>query len=75
MEWVPDPGIKPVSLMSPVSTGRFLITSDIWEVHTYQNSLNFKKIVTLLADENEEKLDHSFFTVGNVEWCSHSETT
>ena len=25
-----------------------------------------KKIVTLHADENEEKLDHTFFTVGNV---------
>ena len=72
---LPDPGIKPVSLMSPVLTGRFFITSAIWEVHTYQNSLNFKKIVTLLADENEEKLDHSFFTVGNVKWCSHSGTT
>ena len=28
---LPDPGIEPVSLMSPVLAGRFFITSAIWE--------------------------------------------
>ena len=28
---LPDPGIKPLSLISPVSAGRFFMTSVIWE--------------------------------------------
>ena len=29
---VPDPGIEPMSLVSPVLAGRFFTTSTIWEV-------------------------------------------
>ena len=29
---LPDPGIKPVSLMSPALAGRFFTTSTTWEV-------------------------------------------
>ena len=29
---LPDPGIKPTSLMSPALTGRFFTTSATWEV-------------------------------------------
>ena len=31
---LPDPGIKPVSLMSPALAGGFFTTSAIWEAHT-----------------------------------------
>ena len=30
---LPDPGIKPMSLMSPALAGRFLATSATWEAH------------------------------------------
>ena len=30
-EDLPDPGIKPLSLMSPALAGRFFMTSAIWE--------------------------------------------
>ena len=30
---LPDPGIKPTSLMSPALPGRFFITSTTWEAH------------------------------------------
>ena len=30
---LPDPGIKPTSLMSPASAGRFFTTSATWEAH------------------------------------------
>ena len=50
LEWVampppgdlPDPGIEPVSLMSPALAGRFFNTSTIWEaqlLHSYCKSL------------------------------------
>ena len=33
-QWVlPDPGITPASLMSPVLAGRFFVTSATWEAH------------------------------------------
>ena len=45
---LPDPGIEPVSLMSPSLAGRFLTTSATWEAHmeiyTYQN-LKFQQHV------------------------------
>ena len=31
---LPDPGIKPASLMSPVLAGRFFTISATWEAHT-----------------------------------------
>ena len=44
---LPNPGIKPVSLVSPVLAGRFFTTSAIWEAHGYtnigQNKLKEKK--------------------------------
>ena len=30
---LPDPGIKPASLMSPALTGKFFTTSATWEAH------------------------------------------
>ena len=30
---LPNPGIKPTSLMSPALAGRFFTTSTIWEYH------------------------------------------
>ena len=30
---LPDPGIEPISLMSPVLAGRFFTTSAAWEAH------------------------------------------
>ena len=44
LEWVaisysgdlPDPGIKPTSLMSPALAGRFFTTSASWEASTYK---------------------------------------
>ena len=35
---LPDPGIEPVSLMSPALAGRFFTTSTTWEVHSIQFS-------------------------------------
>ena len=32
---LPNPGIKPVSLMSPTLAGRFFTTSAIWEARVY----------------------------------------
>jgi len=34
---LPDPGIKPVSLMSPVLAGRFFTTSATWEAQAPHN--------------------------------------
>ena len=39
-EYLPDPGIKPASLMSPALAGGFFISSDTWEaeyiyIYTY----------------------------------------
>ena len=35
---LPDPGIEPMSLMSPALTGRFFTTSASWEAHRcYRN--------------------------------------
>ena len=46
---LPDPGIGPISLMSPSLAGRLLTTSATWEAHmeiyTYQN-FKFQKHVT-----------------------------
>ena len=35
---LPDPGIKPTSLMTPALAGRFFITSTTWELHADPNS-------------------------------------
>ena len=35
---VPDPGIEPMSLVSPVLAGRFFTTSTIWEAHTHTHT-------------------------------------
>ena len=35
---LPDPGIKPTSLMSPALAGRFFTTSATWELHADPNS-------------------------------------
>ena len=32
---LPDPGIKPVSLMSPALSGGFFTTGTNWEAHAY----------------------------------------
>ena len=32
---LPNPGIKPMSLMSPTLEGRFFTTSTVWEAHVY----------------------------------------
>ena len=32
---IPDPGIEPISLMSPVLAGRFFAISDTWEAQVY----------------------------------------
>ena len=34
-EDLPNPGIGPMSLMSPVLAGKFFTTSATWEVHEY----------------------------------------
>ena len=38
----PDPGIEPESLMSPELSGRFFITSTIWEVQAIFGSTVLK---------------------------------
>ena len=39
---LPDPGIKPASLMSPALAGGFFTTSATWEAHTHVSVyLNF----------------------------------
>jgi len=40
---LPDPGIEPTSLMSPVLAGRFFTTSTTWKVPWY--NLKRKKII------------------------------
>ena len=50
---LPDPGIKPMSLMSPALTGRFFTTSASWEAQNYHmiqeclviNQKNTKKLI------------------------------
>ena len=34
LQGLPDPGIEPVSLMSPALTGGFFTTSTTWEAHS-----------------------------------------
>ena len=36
---LPEPGIKPMSLMSPALGGRFFTTSTTWEAHFIQSSV------------------------------------
>ena len=38
---LPDPGIEPMSLVSPTLAGRFFTTSTTWETHYYTYSLWF----------------------------------
>ena len=42
---LPDPGLKPASLMSPALPGRFFTTSATWEAHTIQAQ---KKVCTFV---------------------------
>ena len=37
-EDLPNPGIKPISLMSPTLAGSFFTTRATWETHTYINT-------------------------------------
>ena len=37
---LPDPGTKPMSLLSPVLVGRFFTTSATWEAKVFINCLN-----------------------------------
>ena len=39
---LPDPGVKPVSLIPPALAGRFLTTSTTWEVHK-RNAQTYSK--------------------------------
>ena len=49
---LPDPGIKPVSLMSPALAGGFFTTSATWEISSKDgwqgNQLNTLKLKTIL---------------------------
>ena len=52
LEWVtmlPDPGIKPTSLMSPAPAGRFFTTSATWEAHLYRYQLTKEVAVDCLT--------------------------
>ena len=40
---LPDPGIKPASLVSPALPGGFFTTSATWEAHTMGNNLVIKR--------------------------------
>jgi len=48
---LPDPGMNPVSLLSPALGGRFFGTGTPWEAPVDQLYLNFKK------DKKSERLD------------------
>ena len=36
---LPDPGIEPMSLMSPALAGRFFTTSTTWEAHLFSSQI------------------------------------
>ena len=57
---LPDPGIKPTSLMSPALAGRFFTTSATWEAHHMSHLLAnplAKSITVAKPRKNEAKKD------------------
>ena len=55
---LPDPGIKPVSLVPPALAGRFFTTSPTWEEVMGMNSQT-KPNVSILASNKNKFLDKS----------------
>ena len=55
---LPDPGIKPVSLVPPALAGRFFTTSPTWEEVMGKNSQT-KPNVSSLASNKDKFLDKS----------------
>ena len=45
----PEPGIKPMSLMSPALLGRFFTTSATWEVLTVTRSKNVRNSLHVMS--------------------------
>ena len=45
---LPDPGIKPVSLISPALVGGFFTTSATWEAYSISLAIREMKIKTIL---------------------------
>ena len=50
---LPDPGIKPMSLMSPSLAGRFFITGATWEAHICINKIFLNHMFVLPFQKNE----------------------
>ena len=51
---LPNPGVEPISLMSPALAGRFFTTSTTWEAL----GTTFKKILTKLVEVMEFQLSY-----------------
>ena len=50
---LPDPGIEPVSLVSPLLASRFFTTSDTWEAPIHPKHTHFPKDSANLSREKE----------------------
>ena len=62
---LPNPGIKPVSLMSPALAGEFFTTSATWEVH---DSLQCLQKIHGERGEDERKQPRARVGSGGQEW-------
>ena len=58
---LPDPGIKPSSLISPAWAGRFFTTSATWEAHSDMSHLRKNIVMTPFAQRTVEEQDFCCF--------------
>ena len=65
---LPDPGIKPVSLVSPVLAGRFFTTGTTWEAPCIHGSFNsFINFVLFLFKKSVDRMTHKWLMTCNLE--------
>ena len=57
-EDLPDPGVKPTSLMCPALAGGFLTTSSTWEAQLIAHGLN-QSLVTLIYIKYAQIYDYT----------------